>query len=99
MVVFVCCSFKMATGMLLAQTEVEKPKTFGKQQPKKVEPQEESFPGTDKNYKWEFVWRNTIAFIYLHITAAYGLYLMFTQAHAISNITGNFPAILPNCLV
>ncbi|XP_043253683.1 acyl-CoA Delta-9 desaturase-like isoform X2 [Colletes gigas] len=28
-------------------------------------------------YKWNIVWRNVIAFIYLHFGALYGLYLMF----------------------
>ncbi|XP_054003373.1 acyl-CoA Delta-9 desaturase-like isoform X1 [Hylaeus anthracinus] len=28
-------------------------------------------------YKWKIVWRNAIAFLYLHIGALYGLYLLF----------------------
>lgn len=31
-------------------------------------------------YKWNIVWRNVIAFLYLHISAVYGLYLCFTGA-------------------
>lgn len=32
-----------------------------------------------KKYKWKIVWRNVIAFLYLHIGAVYGLYLYFTE--------------------
>ncbi|KAK9884982.1 hypothetical protein WA026_009213 [Henosepilachna vigintioctopunctata] len=31
-------------------------------------------------YKWRIVWRNVIAFIYLHTFSIYGLYLVFYQA-------------------
>jgi len=33
-----------------------------------------------KEYKKEYVWRNIILFIYLHLASLYGVYLMFTQA-------------------
>lgn len=82
-----------STGVLLAEATIEDPKTLKvptpvhtehqPQQKKSVEP----YPGTDKNYKWTFVWRNTLAFIYLHLAAFYGYYLMFTKAHAATNIT------------
>ncbi|KAF6213874.1 hypothetical protein GE061_011599 [Apolygus lucorum] len=32
-------------------------------------------PLTTKKYKWKIVWRNVIAFIYLHIASLYGIYL------------------------
>lgn len=32
----------------------------------------------NKKYRWRIVWRNAIAFAYLHIGALYGLYLAFT---------------------
>ncbi|KAI4499366.1 hypothetical protein M0802_005626 [Mischocyttarus mexicanus] len=31
-------------------------------------------------YKWNIVWRNVIAFLYLHIGSIYGLYIAFTAA-------------------
>lgn len=38
-------------------------------------------PNDDKKkYKWRIVWRNVIAFIYLHVGAVYGLYLMLSGA-------------------
>lgn len=33
-----------------------------------------------KKYQWKIVWRNVIAFIYLHVGAVYGLYLCLTGA-------------------
>jgi stearoyl-CoA desaturase (delta-9 desaturase) len=33
-----------------------------------------------KEYKKEFVWRNILLFIYLHLSSLYGVYLLFTQA-------------------
>ncbi|XP_077286019.1 acyl-CoA Delta-9 desaturase-like [Arctopsyche grandis] len=42
---------------------------------------ENTFIGTStKEYKWEIVWRNTIAFIYLHLGTIYGIYLAYTYA-------------------
>ncbi|KAJ0175634.1 hypothetical protein K1T71_008793 [Dendrolimus kikuchii] len=32
----------------------------------------------NRDYEWHIVWRNVLAFIYLHVAAAYGFYLMFT---------------------
>ncbi|XP_076628649.1 acyl-CoA Delta-9 desaturase isoform X2 [Colletes latitarsis] len=34
-------------------------------------------PDVTPTYKWNIVWRNVIAFIYLHLGALYGFYLMF----------------------
>lgn len=31
-------------------------------------------------YQWKIVWRNVIAFVYLHLGALYGLYLCLTAA-------------------
>lgn len=78
-----------STGVLLAEATIEDPKQLKKQTPIS-QPQEkiqnEPYPGTDKNYKWTFVWRNTLAFIYLHSAACYGVYLMFTKATFWTNI-------------
>lgn len=34
----------------------------------------------EKKYELQIVWRNVILFIYFHIAALYGVYLMFTSA-------------------
>lgn len=31
----------------------------------------------EKKYQWEIVWKNVIAFAYLHIAGLYGVYLYF----------------------
>ncbi|XP_031842359.1 acyl-CoA Delta-9 desaturase isoform X2 [Nomia melanderi] len=36
-------------------------------------------PASPSKYKWNIVWRNVIAFLYLHIGAIYGLYLFFNS--------------------
>lgn len=41
----------------------------------------QSKPNDDKKkYQWKIVWRNVIAFIYLHVGAVYGLYLCVSGA-------------------
>ncbi|XP_003492441.1 (11Z)-hexadec-11-enoyl-CoA conjugase-like isoform X2 [Bombus vosnesenskii] len=40
----------------------------------------EKSSNTESSYEWKIVWRNVIAFTYLHIGAIYGLYLAFTSA-------------------
>nr|QLI61969.1 desaturase 14 [Streltzoviella insularis] len=37
-----------------------------------------SAPVKRRDYEWQIVWRNVLAFVYLHIGALYGLYLMLT---------------------
>ncbi|XP_066994123.1 acyl-CoA Delta-9 desaturase [Anabrus simplex] len=39
-----------------------------------------------KEYKREIVWRNVILFVYLHVAALYGVYLMFTSAKLLTTI-------------
>ncbi|XP_076239523.1 acyl-CoA Delta-9 desaturase-like [Calliopsis andreniformis] len=51
-----------------SSAEKENTQKFLAQQPSNVQPK----------YKWRIVWRNVIAFLYLHIGALYGLYLCFT---------------------
>ncbi|XP_033226668.1 (11Z)-hexadec-11-enoyl-CoA conjugase-like [Belonocnema kinseyi] len=41
----------------------------------------------EKKYKWHVVWRNVIAFVYIHGAAVYGLYLVFTSAKFASFVT------------
>lgn len=40
-----------------------------------------------QKYKWQIVWRNVIAFVYIHAAAVYGLYLVFTSAKFASFLT------------
>lgn len=44
-------------------------------------------------YKWHIVWRNVIAFVYLHVFSVYGLYLVFFKAHALTNMWMVFIAL------
>lgn len=48
-----------------------------KESPQKLTVQKSSTSPAQK-YKWNIVWRNVIAFLYLHIGAVYGLYIMLT---------------------
>ncbi|XP_026752155.2 acyl-CoA Delta-9 desaturase-like isoform X2 [Galleria mellonella] len=32
----------------------------------------------NRSHEWQIVWRNVLAFVYMHIAALYGLYLIFT---------------------
>ncbi|KAJ8675169.1 hypothetical protein QAD02_010955 [Eretmocerus hayati] len=41
---------------------------------------------SEQKYKWKIVWRNVIAFVYLHIGALYGLYLFFNGAKGLTII-------------
>lgn len=45
----------------------------------KIVKQKSKAPQTPK-YKWNIVWRNVIAFLYLHIGAMYGIYLFTSKA-------------------
>ncbi|XP_049820262.1 acyl-CoA Delta-9 desaturase-like isoform X2 [Aethina tumida] len=54
-------------------------RTISQPQPRIVKVTETRKPNqsTGPKYKWEIVWRNVIAFIYLHTFGLYGLYLLF----------------------
>lgn len=39
-------------------------------------------------YQWKIVWRNVIAFIYLHVGAVYGLYIVLTVARVYTLLWG-----------
>lgn len=39
-----------------------------------------------RKYEWNIVWRNLIAFVYLHVGAVYGLYLIFTDIHILTTV-------------
>lgn len=52
-------------------------------------------------YKWNIVWRNVIAFVYLHAGFLYGLYLLITGARILTFLWGKFIyfykfSLLPN---
>lgn len=41
-------------------------------------------------YQWKIVWRNVIAFLYLHISALYGLYILIVAAKGYTFLWGMF---------
>jgi stearoyl-CoA desaturase (delta-9 desaturase) len=53
-----------------------------------VEPKNDAKP-TEK-YRRQIVWRNVILFVYLHLAAVYGAYLMLTSAKIITTIWGMY---------
>lgn len=44
----------------------------------------------NSQYRWKIVWRNVIAFVYLHIGALYGFYLFFTGAKFLTLIWSKY---------
>lgn len=52
---------------------------------------------SDKSkYTWQIVWRNVIAFVYLHVGALYGFYLFFTGAKILTVVWSKTIAFLIN---
>ena len=47
-------------------------------------------------YPWKIVWRNVIAFAYLHIGALYGFYLFFSGAKFLTLLWSEYDEILFN---
>jgi stearoyl-CoA desaturase (delta-9 desaturase) len=41
-----------------------------------------------QKYRRQIVWRNVILFVYLHVAAVYGAYLMLTSAKIITTVFG-----------
>jgi stearoyl-CoA desaturase (delta-9 desaturase) len=41
-------------------------------------------------YKLQIVWKNVFIFIFLHLGALYGIYLIFTSAKIATTIFGNY---------
>lgn len=41
-------------------------------------------------YQWKIVWRNVIAFLYLHFGALYGLYILIVAANVYTLLWGTF---------
>jgi stearoyl-CoA desaturase (delta-9 desaturase) len=69
------------TGVLVEKDTVEtvavpsvEPKNYDSKPPQK--------------YKRQIVWRNIILFVYLHVAAVYGAYLMLTSAKIITTLFG-----------
>lgn len=66
------------TSMFLAEAEViSQPRKHILQEP--VRPLASAKPSAPKSeYHWQIVWRNVIAFIYLHSVSMYGFYLILS---------------------
>lgn len=47
-------------------------------------------PSAKPKYEWNIVWRNVIAFVYLHLGALYGLYLLIVAAKFYTAMWGTF---------
>lgn len=66
-----------STGLFLAGAEVISSPPITPKEPVSKRPG----PVRERpQYPWKIVWRNVIAFIYLHVGAVYGLYLCFVAA-------------------
>jgi stearoyl-CoA desaturase (delta-9 desaturase) len=52
-----------------------------------VEPKNDDSKPPQK-YRRQIVWRNVILFIYLHVAAVYGAYLMLTSSKIITTVWG-----------
>ncbi|XP_045447448.1 acyl-CoA Delta-9 desaturase-like [Melitaea cinxia] len=51
--------------------------------------------GKRRDYEWQIVWRNVLAFIYLHVATLYAFYLIFTgRAKGITVVFGMVIAIM-----
>lgn len=48
----------------------------------------QSLSESKKKIKRQIVWRNVIIFMYLHLGAIYGLYLVFTSAKIVTTLFG-----------
>ncbi|XP_012276541.1 acyl-CoA Delta(11) desaturase [Orussus abietinus] len=48
----------------------------------------------EPKYKWNIVWRNVIAFVYLHLGALFGFYLFFTSAKFLTFLWSYILAII-----
>jgi stearoyl-CoA desaturase (delta-9 desaturase) len=74
-----------ATGLFLAETEVIS---------SPVQPQTARRPSKPDTkaprYVWRIVWRNVLAFIYLHTVSLFGLYQMVTVAKWYTIMWGKF---------
>lgn len=46
-------------------------------------------------YKWKIVWRNVIAFLYLHLGALYGLYILTVAAKFYTFLWGTYYLYIP----
>jgi stearoyl-CoA desaturase (delta-9 desaturase) len=67
-----------AEGSVVYQSKSQKPASVVRSRSAPQKENEEDQP--INQYKWDIRWRNVIAFIYLHVFAFYGIYLMFTVA-------------------
>jgi len=58
-----------------------------------VEPKNHDSKPPEK-YRRQIVWRNVMLFVYLHVAAVYGAYLMLTSAKIITTVWGVYCSIL-----
>lgn len=49
-----------------------------------------------KPRRYNYVWRNIILYVYLHVVSIYGIYLVFTSAKLLTTIQGKLHFILFN---
>ena len=47
-------------------------------------------PKNASKYEWKIVWRNVIAFVYLHVGSIYALYLAYYEMKALTVFWGKF---------
>ncbi|KAL1123057.1 hypothetical protein AAG570_002145 [Ranatra chinensis] len=74
------------TGLFLAETEV----ITSHRQRHPATPHHQ----TQQRYPWHIVWRNVIAFVYLHTASLYAIYLLFTTAKFVTFLWALFIAVL-----
>nr|UEN71132.1 acyl-CoA delta(11) desaturase 2 [Glyphodes pyloalis] len=64
----------MSSSLLLASTLLTKQKELDDEMPKITARYTQ---GMNRTHEWQIVWRNVLAFVYLHVAALYGLYQIF----------------------
>lgn len=75
----------LGNSLYIAETTIEQhptDKSNNKPDPQILSSLNQNGTKTIEPYRVRLVWRNIIAFVYLHIAAVYGLYLCFTSAKA-----------------
>lgn len=75
-----------------SQQDVHKEKsTTESENNQKLLDQKSSSP--EMKYEWNIVWRNVIAFLYLHLGAVYGLYQVFNGTKLYTTLWGEWKLI------
>lgn len=97
-----CRSFKMAPNLFgnSATLFLEASQGITEEKPvAEIKQKTSKDTETEKKYTWKIVWRNVIAFAYLHIGAFYGLYLFFAGAKLWTSIFSKFNRINTSLLI